>query len=90
MSCPRCGSARVQEKVLVYADGPMPATRCLECGYLDLLRLPTYVSPKTTGKVDQIRRRLPDGGVLPMTSQAGVMDDESVGLERPSLPAERS
>ena len=90
MSCPRCGSRRVEQKTLVYADGPMPAGRCLECGYLDLYRLPTYISPKTTAKVNHLYRRLPDGAVLPLASQAGVVDEESSGLEQPNLSGEHS
>jgi len=78
------------EKIIVYADGPMPSATCLECGYLDLQRLPTYISPKTTQKIDNERRRLPDGEVLPMTRQAGVIDAEGATGGLPSVLTEHS
>lgn len=74
--CPRCGSARMQPRPVVYADGTVPANLCLECGYFDLQQLPTYISPKVTTKVESDRRRLPTGSVLGIARQAGVIDDE--------------
>lgn len=74
--CPRCGSTRVAEHLIAYADGAMPSVRCLECGYLDLQRLPTYISPQATQKVDDEHRRLPVGQVLDIAQQAGVVDAE--------------
>lgn len=75
-TCPRCGSARLQSRPILYADGPVPANLCLECGYLDLQRLPTYISPSVTTKVDNASRRLPAGNVLGIARQAGVIDEE--------------
>lgn len=77
--CPRCGSPRLQEYTIVYADGPVPSYICRECGYLDLQQLPTYISPKSTTKVDNRSRRLPAGAVLGIGRQAGVVDIESTG-----------
>jgi Zn ribbon nucleic-acid-binding protein len=75
-TCPRCGSARMQPRPVVYADGPVLANLCLECGYFDLQQLPTYISPKVTTKVSTDRRRLPTGTVLGIARQAGIIDDE--------------
>jgi hypothetical protein len=55
----------------------MPSTLCLECGCLDLLRQPTYISPKATARVSDQTRRLPDGEVLPLSDQAGSIDEHS-------------
>ena len=77
-ACPRCGSIRLTHGEIMYADGPVPYNMCQECGYLDLQQLPTYISPKTTTKVDNRLRELPHGEVLPITRQAGVIDDEGV------------
>lgn len=88
MSCPRCGSERVQQKIIQYADGPMPVTLCLECAYLDLLRQPTYISPKVTARVDATTRRLPDGEALPIDSQAGSIEEHSGAVEPPTLFAD--
>ena len=74
--CPRCGSTRLQNRPILYADGTVPANLCSECGYLDLQRLPTYISPSVTTKVDSASRRLPAGAVLGIARQAGVIDDE--------------
>lgn len=76
-ACPRCGSTRLHQHTIMYADGPVPAYVCQECSYLDLQRLPTYISPKVTTKVDERTRKLAQGPVLEITRQAGVMDDES-------------
>jgi hypothetical protein len=86
-ACPRCGSTRVQARPIIYADGPVPANLCLECGYLDLQQLPTYISPRSTTKVDDYRRRLPDGTALGIARQAGVIDDEgSTGTTATAIP----
>ena len=86
-ACPRCGSRRVQPRPIVYADGPVPANLCLECGYLDLQQLPTYISPRSTTKVDEHHRRLPDGAALGIARQAGVIDDEgSTGTSAAAIP----
>lgn len=82
-TCPRCGSARMQARPVVYADGTVPANMCLECGYFDLQRLPTYISPKVTTKVEADRRRLPTGNVLEIARQAGIVDDEHGGHASP-------
>ncbi|MGI8915519.1 MAG: hypothetical protein ACR2JY_17335 [Chloroflexota bacterium] len=74
-TCPRCGSARMQARPIVYADGTVPANMCLECGYFDLQQLPTYISPQVTTKVATDSRRLPAGNVLGIARQAGVIDD---------------
>lgn len=68
---------RLQSRPILYADGPVPANLCLECGYLDLQRLPTYISPRVTTKVDSGSRRLPAGQVLGISRQAGVIDEEA-------------
>ncbi|GEM_PF-3583295 len=88
--CPRCGSARVQSRPIVYADGPVPANLCLECGYLDLQQLPTYISPKVTTKVDGLTRRLPAGSILGIARQAGVVDDEGGAGVTPLPPPEHT
>lgn len=89
-TCPRCGSARVPSHPIVYADGPVPANICLECGYLDLQQLPTYISPKVTTKVDALTRRLPAGNVLDIARQAGVVDDEGGSVLTPFSPPEHT
>ena len=88
--CPRCGSARLQSRPIVYADGAVPANLCLECGYLDLQQLPTYISPKVTTKVDALTRRLPAGNVLDIARQAGVVDDEGGSGLTPFSPPEHT
>lgn len=77
-ACSRCGSMRMTQDRILYADGPVAYNLCQECGYLDLQQLPTYISPKTTTRVDNRSRELPHGEVLPIVRQAGVIDDEGV------------
>ncbi|HEV7214718.1 MAG TPA: hypothetical protein VGP33_06300 [Chloroflexota bacterium] len=89
-ACPRCGSTRLQNRPIIYADGPVPANLCLECGYLDLQRLPTYISPSVTTKVDSARRRLPTGNVLGIARQAGVIDEEGGAGGAPGADLEQS
>jgi hypothetical protein len=67
----------MQPRPVIYADGTVPANVCLECGYFDLQQLPTYISPMVTTKVGADKRRLPDGPVLAIARQAGVIDDEN-------------
>jgi hypothetical protein len=85
--CPRCGSTRLEIGTIVYGDGPVPYHLCNECAYLDLQQLPTYISPKTTTKVDPVQRRLPTGVVAPVVRQAGTVDEESAtGALPPGQP----
>jgi len=86
-SCPRCGSTRLDVGTIIYGDGPVPYHLCLECAYLDLQQLPTYISPQTTTKVNPVQRRLPTGVVAPVVRQAGTVDPErATGTLPPGQP----
>lgn len=85
--CPRCGSTRLEIGTIVYGDGPVPYHLCTECAYLDLQQLPTYISPKTTTKIDPVQRVIPTVGAATVVRQAGTVDQESAtGTLSPGQP----